>query len=160
MIAKYRKWAAGAAVVLGLAAYIWAAIVLTPPAERVQAAVITPVVQSARGPEAARLATFYNRQVITSDTRACFDLKDYETLDYQYQVDATAGNATTVTLQQTNIDPTAGPFNSANVIATVPATPADADVMSQAALFGRWNCLFVDVTNSNPITFTVVGVAK
>lgn len=131
-----------------------------PNGAPVQAAIITPVVQTGRGPETARMAEYFAARVITADTRICFDLAGYETMDLQYAVDATASNATTVTLQQTNINPTSGPFNSGNVIATVPATPADADAMSQVPLFGRWNCMFVDVTNSSPVTITVIGVAK
>lgn len=132
--------------------------VVNPAPQPVQAAIITPVAQTGR--DGARVVEFMDAQTITADTRSCFELQDMEIVDLQYQVDMTLGNATTVTLQQTNINPTAGPFNSAAVIATVPATPADADVMTQAALHGRWNCVFVDLTNSNPISITVIGVAK
>lgn len=124
----------------------------------VQAAVITPVVQTGR--DGSRLVTFFQSQTLTADARQCFDLSDMEIIDLQYNVDMTLGNATTVSLQQTNINPTVGPFNTADTIATVPATPADADVMKEAAVFGRWNCVFVDVTNTNPISITVLGVAK
>lgn len=124
----------------------------------VQAAVITPVVNVGR--DGSRLVTFFQARTLTADTRQCFDLSDMEIIDLQYNVDMTLGNATTVSLQQTNIDATSGPFNTADVIATVPATPADADVMKEAAVFGRWNCVFVDLTNSNPISITVLGVAK
>jgi hypothetical protein len=134
--------------------------VVSPNGAPVQAAIITPVVNDRGGPEAPRIAEYFASRVVTADTRICFDLAGYETLDLQYAVDATASNATTVTHQQTNISPTAGPFNSGSIIATVPATPADADAMSQVAVFGRWNCMFVDVTNASPVTITVIGVAK
>lgn len=149
-------WAAAAALTL---LFLFSLIGLRPAPQSVYAAIITPVAQTARG-DGSRIAQFYDTQVLTADTRVCFDLADFEIVDLQYQVDATLGNATTVTMQQTNIDPTSGPFNSAGVVATVPATPADANVMTQTALFGRWNCAFVDVTNTNPITFTIIGVAK
>lgn len=129
-----------------------------PQSETVYAAVVTPVSVNARGGEDARVAEFFVSRAITSDTRVCFDLSEYETMDLQYKVDATAANTTTVSVQQTNIDPSSGPFNSANAIATVVST--DADTFSQVGLFGRWNCVYADVTNSNPVTFTIIGVAK
>lgn len=152
------------ALALGLVGIVlvWAVVSLfnVTPAPYVQAAVITPVVQTARGNESARIAQFFVTKVITADTRVCFDLKDYETMDLQYNVDATLTNATTVKVQETNIDPTNGPFNDAQTIATVGSTPVDANTMTQVGLFGRWNCVFADVTNSNPVTLTIVGVAK
>lgn len=149
------------AIALVLAAVVWGlwSLATVTPTPTVQAAVITPVAQTARGAESARVAQYFYSQRITQDTRVCFDLKDYETVDLQYQVDATLANATTVKLQQTNIDPVNGPFNDAQTVATV-STPTDANTMTQLGLFGRWNCVLADVTNSNPITFTVVGVAK
>lgn len=151
------------AAALGLVAIVlvWAMVSLfnVEPAPYVQAAVITPIAQTGRGNDEARVAQFFVSKIVIADTRICFDLKDYETMDIQYAVDATLANATTVTVQQTNIDPTLGPFNSAQVIATV-STPTDADAMTQIGLFGRWNCVFVDVTNANPETVTIIGVAK
>jgi hypothetical protein len=148
----------GLVALLVFALFVGSLFGVRPMGQPVQAAVITPVLVNARGPEGARVAEYFVSRVITSDTRVCFDLAGYEAMDLQYQVDATAANTTTVSLQQTNIDPTAGPFNAANAIATVVST--DANAFSQVGLFGRWNCVLADVTNSNPITFTIVGVAK
>lgn len=148
-------WAAGA--VLGLL-FILSLLWVQPGPLHVQAAVITPISVNARGPEAARVAEYFVSKVITADTRVCFDLSGYETIDLQYQVDATLANTTTVTTQQTNISPTAGPFNTGAAVATV--ISADANTMLQTGAFGRWNCVLADVTNSNPITFTIIGVAK
>lgn len=148
----------GALIVVAAVLFVGSLFFGASNTQPVMAAVITPVAQTARGD--SRIAEFMDTRVLTEDTRVCFDLADYETLDVQYSVDTTGPNATTVTMQQTNIDPTSGPFNSGVVIATVPATPADANAMTQTAAFGRWNCAFVDVTDSTPITFTIIGVAK
>lgn len=142
-------------IVAALLLFVFSLTFVTP-APDVQAAVITPVAQTAR--DGSRIAEFFNTRVITEDTRVCFDLADYEVMDLQYQVDATTANTTTITTQQTNIDPTSGPFNAGSAVATVIA--ADANTMFQTPLFGRWNCVFADVTNSNPVTFTIIGVAK
>ena len=131
-------------------------LVMQPTTQPVQAAIITPVVNVGR--DGSRIATFFHGEAITQDTRVCFDLADMEIMDLQYQVDATDANTATVSLQQTNIDPTDGPFNAAQTVATVIST--DANAFSQVGLFGRWNCIFADVTTSDPITFTIIGVAK
>ncbi len=125
-----------------------------------QAAVITPVAQTARGD--ARYLTFFDAEAITADTRRCFDVMDHEILQLQYGVDATLANTSTITLQQTNDDPNVTSptpvYNAAQAIATV--ISADASTFSDVGLFFRWNCINVDVTNSNPIVFNIKGVAK
>jgi hypothetical protein len=146
-----------AAIIVAVLALASLNLVMGPGyAADVQAAVITPVAQTAR--DGSRIATFFDVRAITADTRVCFDLADFQIMDLQYRADATETNTTTISLQQTNIDPTAGPFNTAQTVATVVAT--DADIMSQVGLFGRWNCVFADVANTNPITLTIIGVAK
>lgn len=148
------------AVVVGLMALMgtWFG---TPQVQPVQAAVITPIAQVARGHD-AKYIPFFNNRVITADTRVCFDLMHHDIMDLQYIVDATLANTTTVSFQNTNTNPNlADPtpvYNAANAIATVVST--DANTFAQIGLFGRWNCVLADVTNTNPITFTIIGVAK
>lgn len=151
-----RKYGLTALVIVAVLALAALNLVMGPPTQDVQAAVITPVSQTGR--DGSRLAEFFDVRAITVDTRVCFDLADFEVMDLQYQVDATDANTTTVKVQQTNIDPTVGPFNDGVTIATVIA--ADADTFLQTGLFGRWNCVYADVTNTNPVTLTIIGVAK
>lgn len=149
----------GMMVFVALLLFASSLMFVSPGTQPVQAAVITPVAQTARGD--ARVAEFFDTRGITSDTRICFDLAEYEVMDLQYKSIAASGalsNPTTITTQQTNIDPTAGPFNTGSAVATVQATSAD--IMLQTPLFGRWNCVFADVTNSNLVTLTIIGVAK
>lgn len=157
LLSTLRKHGGLTVAVIGLLLFfVLNLMVMQPTAQPVQAAVITPIAQTARGE--SRVASYFVSEAITADTRRCFDLADMDLLDLQYQADATTANTTTITFQQTNIDPTAGPFNSAQVIATVIST--DANTFSQIGTFGRWNCVFADVTNSNPLTLTIIGVAK
>lgn len=142
---------------LALLVLSWAFV--SPSPRPVQAAVITPVTQTAR--DGSRVAEFFVTRAITEDTRVCFDLAEFEVMDLQYKSIAASGalsNPTTITTQQTNIDPTSGPFNAGSAVATVQATSAD--TMFQTPLFGRWNCVYANVTNSNPVTLTIIGVAK
>lgn len=145
-----------ALITVGAFLFMLSMVFVQPATDPVQAAVVTPVAQTGR--DGSRVAEFFVNETITADTRKCFDLADYEIMDLQFQVDATAANTATVTMQQTNIDPTTGPFNSANAIATVIST--DANAFSQVGLFGRWNCVFIDVTNANTVTYSIIGVAK
>lgn len=152
----FRKYGLMITIIIALVALASLNLVMAPQAPPVQAAVITPVAQTGR--DGSRLATFFDVRAITADTRVCFDLADFEIMDLQYQVDATDANTTTVKVQQTNIDPTSGPFNDGVTVATVVST--DANTMLQTGLFGRWNCVYADVTNTNPVTLTIIGVAK
>lgn len=157
LTASLRKNGLFVALVVVLGMFFGLSIsVFQPAGGPVQAAVVTPIAQTGR--EDSRIATFFYAETISADTRRCFDLADMEIMDLQYQVDATNANTTTVTFQQTNINPINGPFNSAQAVATVIST--DANTFSQVGLFGQWNCVFLDVTNSQPISFTIIGVAK
>ena len=147
----------GALLAVVMVLFFASLFLLPANTQPVMAAVITPVAQTGR--DGSRIAEFMDTRVITEDTRVCFDMSEFEVMDLQYDLDATAANATTVTMQQTNIDPTSGPFNAGTQVLAV-TTPTDADGMTQYPLFGRWNCVYADVTNSNPLTLTIIGVAK
>jgi len=79
-------------------------------------------------------------------------------MDLQWGIDQTlltTMNTTTLKLQFSNdgvnwID--GASFVSANV--------ADANDMQQYAIFGRYARVYADVSNTNPLTLTVIGVAK
>ena len=120
------------------------------------AAQITPAASVNLSASDARTASFFNAEPITEDTRRCFDLAAYELLDVQYVVDqGTVTNTITLSLQHSNDNATfeTGP-------ALLSSSSADADAMTQRAIFGRYNCVFADVANSTAVTVTVIGVAK
>lgn len=125
------------------------------PMGPVQAAVITPVAQTARGTEPARVLNYFKAATITADTRACFDLAQFEIADVQYNIDQGTTNTVTLSLQNSNDLTT---FNAANAIVT--ANAADANGIGQYPLFGKYNCVLADVTNSSALSLTVIGVAK
>lgn len=120
------------------------------------AAAVTPVASvNARGPETARVLTFFNAEVVTVDTRRCFDASMFETLDFQYVIDETLINTVTLKIQHSNDNAT-----YTDGATTASAVTADGNGMAQYALFGRWNCIHADVGTANPITITAIGVAK
>lgn len=103
----------------------------------------------------ARLAPFFQAVGVIADTRVCFDLQDYDLVDLQYVIDQGTVNTVTLTMQYSNNN-----ANFSSGAAVVSANAADADNLNQFHLFGRYNCVFADVTNTNPVTITVLGVVK
>lgn len=138
-------------------ALLFVSLFRSAPMGPIHAGVITPVAQTARGSEPARVAEFFKDKTITSDTRACFDLANYEVADIQYDIDQNDAftNVVTLSVQNSNDNAT---FNSANTI--VNANAADANGIGQYPLFGRYNCVLADVTGTHGITLSVIGVAK
>lgn len=120
------------------------------------AAAPTPVSVSAAdgSPE---VLTFADAVVMTADGVVGSELPVYavQRLDLQHIVDQTVANGTTVTLQYSNdgVNWVNGP-----TVATVVST--DLNDMQQYATFGRYNRFLADVTNSNPITITLIAVGK
>lgn len=102
---------------------------------------------------------FFNGVALTADTRSsCFEVPEYSAVDLQYLVDqtlATTVNTTTLKLQFSNDLVT---FIDGAAIATSNIT--DTSDMLQLAIFGRYTCVYADVSNTNPITWTVLGVVK
>lgn len=84
---------------------------------------------------------------------------DFEAVDLQYVIDQTAVasvvNTTTLKLQFSN-DGT----NWVDGATIVSANTADANTLSQLAVFGRLARVNVDVSNTNPITISVIAVGK
>ena len=153
----YAPWIAS----LVLLASLFALVVMTP----VQAAnpgpleAPTPVaaVQRSAAPE---FPTFWSARVLTASERsACFEVPDYAVVDLHTIVDQTivaaAANTTTIKLQFSNDN-----SNFVDGVTVVNANAADAGDLQQFQLFGRWACVYATVSNSNPVTVTVLGVVK
>jgi hypothetical protein len=103
---------------------------------------------------------FFNARVLTEDTRSnCFEVPDYAVVDLQYIVDQTlvdlAANTTTLTLQWSNDN-----SNFVNGLAVATNNITDTNDLQQFQLFGRHACVYADVSNTNPVTVTVLGVVK
>lgn len=108
------------------------------------------------GDDTPRLAVFFDGTAgITADTRSCVDSTYWETMDLQYVIDQGTVNTTTLTLEFTN-NRTTWPDG----INAVASNTADADEMIEVHLFGVQTCVFANVTNSNLITITAIGLMK
>lgn len=107
--------------------------------------------------EAPEFPVFFNRAVLTADTRSsCFEVPEYSTVDMQYVIDQSDVNTTTVKLQFSN-----DLVTYVDGVAIVSANTEDASGMQQFQLFGRHTCVYADViTSTYPITVTVIGVVK
>ena len=112
------------------------------------------------GTGAGRAAVLWSAKAITSDTATPpMEVLNYGKADIQWLVDQTAvagaPNTTTVKLQF-SIDG----VNWVDGVNAVAANVADASDMQQFAVFGRYVRLYADVTNANPITWTLGVAAK
>ncbi len=155
-----RAYAAAAAAVVLVASLL--AVFAMVPSGSTQAApsfAPTPVaaVQRSLAPE---FPVFFNAKVLTADTRSnCFEVPDYAVVDLQYIVDQTlvdlAANTTTLTLQWSNDN-----SNFVNGLAVATNNITDTNDLQQFQLFGRHACVYADVSNTNPVTVTVLGVVK
>ena len=147
---------------LAVAVVLFAALVLsmTGPANVTAApsAAPTPVSVNHAG-TFADVPVFWSTQVVTADGGSnAQNIQNHQVVDLQWGIDQTlltTMNTTTLKLQFSNdgvnwID--GASFVSANV--------ADANDMQQYAIFGRYARVYADVSNTNPLTLTVIGVAK
>lgn len=128
--------------------------------QRVQAeplAIPTPVsVPASRLVTPLYPVTFLNNVAVTADRRSSIvQLPGYNTLDLQWVVDVGTLNTTTLKLQYSNDG-----NNWVDGASFASAVVADANSMNQYNVYGRYTAVYVDVTNSNPITITLIGVAK
>lgn len=146
-------WPAILGVMLVLA--LFTGTLMQTPVEGAPLGAPTPIAQYPTNPQ-PRLVSFWSAASLTADARStCFDLSGYNTLDLQYILDQGTTNTTTVNLQFSNI-----PGSYVSGVAVVTANAADATDLKEFNLFGGRTCLYADVTNSNSLSVTVVGLAK
>jgi hypothetical protein len=108
----------------------------------------------------ARPVEFLVTRVITQDTASdALNIQNYGKADVQWVFDQTlvaaAANTTTLKLQFSN-----NGLNWVDGATLVSANAADATDMNQFAVFGRYARVYVDVTNSLPVTVTAIGLGK
>lgn len=124
-------------------------------------AIPTPVTAPAHAsaPNAPEFPTFFNVKPLTADERNCFEVPEYSIVDLQWQIDQTLVNTTanTITLKlQYSNDGT----NFVDGASFVSANVADAGDMQQYNIFGRYTCVYADVSNALPVTVTAIGTVK
>ena len=119
----------------------------------------TPVSVSAAAPAPGEVVLFAGK-VLTEDTySAAVQVKAFQRTDIQHIFDQTivaaAANTTTLTIRFSNDG-----SNWTDGAALVSANADDASLLQQVAVFGKWARVKADVTNSNPVTLTVIGILK
>jgi len=149
-----RVWVGVALVValvclVGLSASMGAGPALAAPQ-----AIPTPV-SVTPGNGAPQVATFWRAAPLTANGAGTEAIIAGEKVDLQWVIDQTAVNTVTLKLQFSN-DST----NWVDGATFVTSNAADAGDMQQYAVFGRYLRAYATVTNSNPVTVTVIGVVK
>lgn len=151
-----KRWGAVAVMavmaVALLAALTWG---MDTPAMAAPSAAPTPVSVNHAGVQ-SKVGEFWTTQVITTDGgSAPQNILGHEKIDLQLVLDMGTTNTTTFNLQFSN--------DGANWVdgATVGSALAiDTNSLQQYAIFGRYARVYADVENTNPLTVTVIGVAR
>lgn len=130
------------------------------------AAVLTPVSNN-NANSGAKFVTFWAAgSSIAADTRVCQETSSFDVGDLQYVITQSGTNTVTVKQQYSNNASgttwTGGNYVDGNSFLSGTPVPASTPFtnMTQQALFGRYNCLYVDVTNATPISVYASMLAK
>lgn len=142
-------------VLVGLAGVFSLALQMPVPVQGAPLSAPTPITQYVGNSE-PRILPFWSAASLTADGRSsCFNVGGYSTIDIHYIIDQGTTNTATVNLQFTNVK------NSyITGVAMVSSNAADASDMKEFNLFGDRVCLYADVTNSNALSLTAVGLVK
>lgn len=126
------------------------------PSSAAPAAAVTPVgVEDPIVGGVAGVMRYFNTVAITADTRICQDLSTYRVADIQYIADHGTSNPVTITLQHSNNNSN---FTTGQSIAV--NSTADGNALNRFDLYGKYNCVYADVTNSNSLTLTVLVMPR
>lgn len=121
-------------------------------------AAVTPVAGVVHSGVRSDVLTFWSTEVITADgCSALLNIQDHAKIDLQWKIDQGTTNTTTFTTRWTNDGAVANVVTDATVVS---ANAADATAGGQFSLFGRQACIYADVSNTNTLTVTFIGVAK
>lgn len=120
----------------------------------------TPVSVTARSASPAKAVVFYSGSTVTTAVASnAQGIAEYEIVDLQWIIDqtvlASGANTTTLKLQFSNDG-----VNWVDGATAVSSNAADAVDMQQYALFGQFVRVHTTLGNTNPVTITVLGIAK
>lgn len=155
------RGALAAAVAVAFVVMLAMALTPAPATVAAPAAAPTPVAATNYGNSAgvSAVLNFYptGSSVLTASGRAaCFELTQYDALDLQYAIDISDTQTVTLKLQYTN-----DRANYADGLAIGSSASADvATTMQQYPVFGRDTCIYATLGTANPVTVTLVGVAR
>ncbi len=115
----------------------------------------TPVSVSAAA-AAPGEAVLFSASVLTDDTySARVPVAAFQRTDIQHVVDQGTTNTATLTIQFSNDGE-----NWTDGAALATNNAADAALLQQVNVFGKYARVYANLTNNNPITITVIGVLK
>lgn len=103
----------------------------------------------------AGIVVWASAKTITADTRVCQDTRNYNAADVQWVTDQGTANSTTIKLQFSNDG-----VNFTDGATLVSSNTSDSSDLNRQLLYGRYSCVYFDVTNTNPLVVTAIGVAK
>lgn len=136
---------------------LWAAPAAVPAAGPL--AIPTPLAPTgfpATSSRLAKTATLWSGKALTaSGASSAVDIAGFGLGDVQVVIDVGTVNTSTVKLQFSNDN-----SNWVDGVAVASAITADTNTLAQYVLFGRYVRAYATLTNSNPITMTVIGLAK
>jgi hypothetical protein len=117
----------------------------------------TPVTNpGARSASVLAPVNFYRSVAVTADGRGqIYNLSAYNILDVQYVIDQ--GTTNTITLK---VQYSCDGVNWSDGPTIASAKAADTSDILQVNNYCRYTNIYADVANTNPVTITVVGVAK
>jgi hypothetical protein len=151
----------GATLALALVLALMVALQPVPVSIAAPAAAPTPVsgVNYGNSSGVSQLLNFYpgGFKVLTASGRAaCFELAQYDVIDLQYAIDVADTQTVTLKLQYTN-------DRAAYADGLTISNAASEDVstaIQQYPIFGRDTCIYATLGTANPVTVTLVGVAR
>lgn len=126
-----------------------------PAIQAAPAAAPTPVASGFSG-KAPSEQTWLSGVATTADGgSAAVNVAGWQVVDIQYVIDQGVVNTVTLKLQFSNDG-----VNWTDGATLVTDNAADASVLSQAAVFGKYARVHANVTNTEPVTITAIGILK
>lgn len=126
-----------------------------PTIQAAPAAAPTPVASGFSAKAPTELTWLAGVATTADGGSTALNVAGWQVTDIQYVIDQTDVNTVTLKLQFSNDN-----ANWTDGATLVTDNAADASVLSQAAVFGKYARIHANVTNTNPVTITVIGILK
>jgi hypothetical protein len=151
-----RKYTLAVMTVVMVLALFWVALAaVTPTAQAGPLAAPTPAI-SGYSAKAPTELTWWDTTAVTADGGStALVVSQWQAADVQYVIDQGDVNTVTLKLQFSNDN-----VNWTDGATLVSANEADASVLAQAAVFGKYARVYADVNDTDAVTLTVIGILK
>lgn len=151
-----RKYTLAVATVVMVFALFWVALAAEPPtAQAGPMAAPTPAISGYSAKSPTELTWWSDTAVTADGGSTALVVSQWQATDIQYNINQGDVNTVTLKLQFSNDN-----VNWTDGAALVSANVADASVLAQQAVFGKYARVHADVANTNPLTLTVIGILK